>query len=62
MIDPTIQEIHLNYWVHWQYSKNDRNRIAQAELLFGFWMFHTLLCCWTQHYGYYLVTELVSRH
>jgi len=43
MIDPTIQEICLSYWVHWQYSKNDRNRIAQAELLFGFWMF--ILCC-----------------
>jgi len=43
MIEPTIQEIHLNYWVHWQYSKNDRNRIAQAELLFGFWLF--ILCC-----------------
>lgn len=43
MIDPTRHEICLNYWVHWQYSKNDRNRIAQAELLFGLWVF--ILCC-----------------
>jgi hypothetical protein len=43
MINPTIQEICSKYWVHWQYSKKDRNRIAQAELLFGFWVF--LLCC-----------------
>lgn len=43
MIDPTMQEIRLNYWVYWQYSKNDRNRIAQAELLFGLWVF--ILCC-----------------
>jgi hypothetical protein len=60
MIDPTIQEICLSYWVHWQYSKMT-GIVLLSRITVWVLDVHTLLCCWTQHYDHYLVTELVSR-